>query len=470
MDDDDEGSGIGVAAAAAAGAAALGGAALLGRDGDDDVDMPDADLTVGAVDMPDADLTVGAADLPDADLTIGDDDGGIGLGGVAAGAAAVGGAAAAAGIAGRRRGADVGAGAAAATGAAAGAVGTAAAASGGGGTRDRDGDKAGGFGWGWLKWLLPLLLLLLLLGLLLAFCGGDDDDVAGPIAAVPTATAVPPTAVPEPTATAVPEPTATAVPEPTATPEPEPTATPEPEPTATPEPAPACAALPSVLEDNGFNTLLTAVGAAGVGDALTSSGALTVFAPTDDAFAAVPSDITAALLADTDLLTQVLQYHAVEDAVLSGDFAPGAVPTFMGSALAIRTDLDGPRVNASRVTVADLEAGDCVVHGVDGVLVPPALLATLGVPTLNAAVAGGAITFVDGTADFTDADRNTLDAICALVSGESDLAGLPAVQWQRSGDTSVDEARASAIAEVLAGCGADGLPIDALSPRPAFTG
>ena len=195
-----------------------------------------------------------------------------------------------------------------------------------------------------------------------------------------------------------------------------------------------------------------------------------MFAPTDEAFAAVPSEITAALLADADLLTQVLQYHAVEGAVFSGDLAPGAVPTFNGSTLAIRTDLDGPRVNASGITVADLEADACVVHGLDRVLVPPALLTTLSVPSLNDAVAGGPITFVDGTADLTDADSNTLAAICALVSGESDLAGLPAVQWQRSGDAAIDEARAAAIADALAGCGADGLSIDALAPKPAFTG
>jgi len=233
---------------------------------------------------------------------------------------------------------------------------------------------------------------------------------------------------------------------------------------------PACASLASTLQDNGFTTLVTAVTAAGAVDALSDSGPLTVFAPTDDAFAAVPADITTTLLADTDLLTRVLQYHAVAGAVMSGDLEAGSVQTFNGSSLAIRTDGAEPTVNASRLTVADLAADECVVHGVDSVLVPPSLLTTLGVATLNAAVGGDAIMFVDGTADFTDADSATLTAICNLVSTEDNTDGLPAVQWQASGDSELDAQRSAAIDEALAACGPGGLTTTQLAPTPAFTG
>ncbi|MCL4116771.1 UNVERIFIED_CONTAM: hypothetical protein GTU68_010361 [Idotea baltica] len=358
------------------------------------------------------------------------------------------------------------------------AAGAASLAGGGRGNDDDDRGVAaaagGGARFGWLKWLLPLLLLAALLALLLWACGGSDGGgvAADPDPVAAATTAPDPTAEPEPEPTAEQEPEPTAEPEPapdpTATPEPEPTATPEPEPTAAP--APACASLAATLQDNGFTTLVGAVTAAGAVEALSDSGPLTVFAPTDEAFAAVPADITAALLADPDLLTQVLQYHAVPGAVTSGDLAAGSVQTFNGSSLAIRTDGAAPTVNASGLTVADLAADECVVHGIDSVLVPPSLLTTLGVATLNAAVGGDAIMFVDGTADFTDADSATLTAICNLVATEDSTDGLPPVQWQSSGDTDLDAQRAAAIEDVLASCGPGGLTTDQLAPTPSFTG
>jgi len=338
---------------------------------------------------------------------------------------------------------------------------------------------AAGGGFGWLKWLLPLVLLLALLALLLWACSGSDDgggETAGVIGdpdptAVPTVEAtVAPTAEPtaEPAPDPTPEPAPDPTPEPTEEPTPEPTEEPTPEPTA--EAAPSCAALVPVLEEGGYSSLLGLVTAADLGGALTDSGPLTVFAPTDEAIAAVPADISAALLADADLLRTVLTYHVVPGAVTSADLSATSVATLNGSSLAVRTDGAAPTINASGFTENDVAADECVVHGVDSVLIPPSLLTTLGVASLNDAVGGDAIMFVDGSADFTNADSATLAAICNLVATEDSTDGLPPVQWQQSGDADIDAARAAAIEDASASCGPGGLGTDALAATPSFTG
>ena len=458
-------SGKGVAAAGAAGAAALGAAALLGRDGDDDVTEQAGDARET--------LRTNKADVRE---TLQDDDTVAGKGLAAAGAVGAAGVAGAAAMSGKGKkvagstAAKVGAGATGVAGAAG-----LAGRGGGGDDDDRGLAAAAGGRFGWLKWLLPLLLIALLAWLLWSCLGGSDGDgavVDNGAAAV--AATVEPTVVPTVAPTAVP----TAVP--TAEPTPEPTAEPTPEPTAEPEeePAPAatsvaelsCPSLAMTLADGEFNTLIMVATAADVVGVLSDSGPLTIFAPTDQAFAAVPQAITDALLADTDLLTSVLQYHVVPGAVTSADLAASSVETLNGSSLAVRTDGPAPTINASGITVADLPADQCVVHGVDSVLVPPSLLTTLGIASLNDAVGGQAIQFADGTADFTDADSATLEAICNLVATESTTDGLPPVQWQSSGGTEIDGARAAAIDEALAGCGPGGLGTDVLVATPSFTG
>ena len=363
----------------------------------------------------------------------------------------------------------------------AGAAGVAKAA-GVGGTGDIAGRGIGGGGgsWGWLKWVLGLIGLLVLLGLIFWACsgGGDDDEAA---VTTPAATAVPATAEPESTATPepepteAPEPTPEPAPDPTATPEPEPepepTAAPAPDPTPTAEPQPSCNSLVRVLDDADFSTLVAAITAADAINALSNSGALTIFAPTDEAFAAVPADIVATLLGDQALLTSVLTYHVVEGNVLSSDLAPAAVETLNGSSLAVRTDGSAPTVNASGLPVVDLTANDCVIHAIDSVLIPPSLLTTLGVDSLNAAVFGSPISFVDGSADFTDADSATLTAICNLVATEGSTDGLPGIQWQSSSDAEVNAEREAAIDDALASCGPGGLTFDQIgAPTPSFTG
>ena len=73
------------------------------------------------------------------------------------------------------------------------------------------------------------------------------------------------------------------------------------------------------VEDGRFTTLVAAVQAAGLVDALKAEGPLTVFAPTDDAFAALPEGTVEALLADIPALTDILLYHVVDGKVMAAD-------------------------------------------------------------------------------------------------------------------------------------------------------
>ncbi len=118
-----------------------------------------------------------------------------------------------------------------------------------------------------------------------------------------------------------------------------------------------------------FKTLVTALQAAGLVDTLKGKGPFTVFAPTDEAFAKVPKADLDALLKDKAKLTSVLTYHVVAGKVLSKDIKPGKVKTVQGSELTIAT-AGGVTVDAAKVTTADIQADNGVIHVVDSVLMP----------------------------------------------------------------------------------------------------
>lgn len=120
-----------------------------------------------------------------------------------------------------------------------------------------------------------------------------------------------------------------------------------------------------------FNTLLAAATAAGLVDTLKGDGPFTVFAPTDEAFAALPEGTVDGLLANTDALTAVLTYHVVPGKVMSGDLSDGMMAgTVQGKELTISTQ-GGVSVNGVAVVQADVEASNRVIHVIDGVLLPP---------------------------------------------------------------------------------------------------
>ncbi len=118
-----------------------------------------------------------------------------------------------------------------------------------------------------------------------------------------------------------------------------------------------------------FKTLATALQAAGLIDTLKGKGPFTVFAPTDEAFAKVPKADLDALLQDKAKLTSVLTYHVVPGKVLSKDIKPGKVKTVQGSELTIGTT-GGVTVDAAKVTAADIQADNGVIHVIDSVLMP----------------------------------------------------------------------------------------------------
>lgn len=122
-----------------------------------------------------------------------------------------------------------------------------------------------------------------------------------------------------------------------------------------------------------FTTLVAAVQAAGLVDTLKGEGPFTVFAPTDDAFAALPAGTVDDLLKpeNKDKLTQILTYHVVPGKVMSSDLSNGMMAkTVEGSEVTIMTE-GGVKVGDANVTTADIEATNGVIHVIDAVIMPP---------------------------------------------------------------------------------------------------
>jgi uncharacterized surface protein with fasciclin (FAS1) repeats len=119
-----------------------------------------------------------------------------------------------------------------------------------------------------------------------------------------------------------------------------------------------------------FNTLLTAVDAAGLTDTLRGAGPFTVFAPTDAAFAKIPKAKLDALLKDKAALTKVLTYHVVSGKVMAADVKPGMVKTVEGDSITVKTMGAKVMVDKAHVTKTDIAADNGVIHVVDTVLMP----------------------------------------------------------------------------------------------------
>ncbi len=132
--------------------------------------------------------------------------------------------------------------------------------------------------------------------------------------------------------------------------------------------------------DENFSTLVTAVDAAGLAGTLSGAGPFTVFAPVNDAFAALPAGTVDTLLAPENQaqLTSVLTYHVVPSKVLSSDLSDGmTVTTVQGQPLTVGVQGDAVTLtdasgNTASVVQADVEAGNGVVHVIDHVLLPSA--------------------------------------------------------------------------------------------------
>jgi uncharacterized surface protein with fasciclin (FAS1) repeats len=125
---------------------------------------------------------------------------------------------------------------------------------------------------------------------------------------------------------------------------------------------------------NNFSTLVAAVTAADLVETLSGEGPFTVFAPTDEAFAALPAGVLDALLLPENkaVLAQILTYHVVAGKVMAADVTDGDVPTVEGNTIALSTAM-GVTVNGANVVTADVEASNGVVHAIDAVILPPGL-------------------------------------------------------------------------------------------------
>ncbi|MFL7812064.1 MAG: fasciclin domain-containing protein [Anaerolineales bacterium] len=221
----------------------------------------------------------------------------------------------------------------------------------------------------------------------------------------------------------------------TVTEEPKPTATPVPEPTE--EPAPEMLDIvDTAIADGRFTTLVAAVESAGLVDALKAEGPMTVFAPTDDAFAALPEGTVDALLADIPALTDVLLYHVVEGKVTSDQVVElTQAQTLQGQYVNVQVEDGKVMIDNAQVIITDIETSNGIIHVIDTVLLPETRdIVDIAVEdgrftTLVAAVqAAGLVDALKAEGPLT-VFAPTDDAFAALPEGtvEALLADIPAL-------------------------------------------
>ena len=151
----------------------------------------------------------------------------------------------------------------------------------------------------------------------------------------------------------------------------------QPAPTEAPTAVPTVAAPKDIVDTavaaGSFTTLVAAVQAAGLVDALKGEGPFTVFAPTDEAFAALPKETLDALLADPEALAKILTYHVLAGKVMAADVTDGlSAPTLAGPAVAFKIVDGKPMINDANIVGTDVVASNGVIHVIDKVILPPA--------------------------------------------------------------------------------------------------
>ena len=151
--------------------------------------------------------------------------------------------------------------------------------------------------------------------------------------------------------------------------------TPSPQPTPEPTGTPAPQSIAEIaIEDGRFETLVAALQATDLFSALQDGGPYTVFAPTDDAFAALPEGTVESLLDDPEALSDILLYHVAEGQVIAEDVVTmdgQEVETLSGASITISVQGETVRVNDAQVIITDIEAANGVIHVIDSVLLPP---------------------------------------------------------------------------------------------------
>ena len=201
---------------------------------------------------------------------------------------------------------------------------------------------------------VTLAACVAVIGLVAAACGSDSDDAADTTVAAEIATTEAPMATEAPMSTEAPM--------------------------TTDAPAAEADIVDTAIEAGDFTTLVAAVQAAGLEETLRGDGPFTVFAPTDDAFAALPAGTVDTLLADpTGDLADILTYHVVAGEVLAADVVGldgQSVETVNGATFTVNVGDDGTVTltdaagNEVTVVATDIMATNGVIHVIDAVLLP----------------------------------------------------------------------------------------------------
>ena len=125
-----------------------------------------------------------------------------------------------------------------------------------------------------------------------------------------------------------------------------------------------------------LSTLVTAVQTADLVETLQSEGPFTVFAPTNEAFEALPDGVLEMLLMpeNKNKLVSVLTYHVVPGEVMSGDLSDGmTTATVEGNEVEVDINYGTVKVDGAKVAMADIDASNGVVHVIDTVILPPSI-------------------------------------------------------------------------------------------------
>jgi uncharacterized surface protein with fasciclin (FAS1) repeats len=144
---------------------------------------------------------------------------------------------------------------------------------------------------------------------------------------------------------------------------------------ATPAQADTNTIVDIAVGNENFSALVDAVVSQDLAGVLASEGPFTVFAPTNDAFGKLPGYVARALGTNPDLLSDILLYHVVPGTLMAEDvLAERELETAQGESLRVRTAGDNAFINISRITATDIEADNGVIHVIDRVLIPNAVL------------------------------------------------------------------------------------------------
>ena len=129
----------------------------------------------------------------------------------------------------------------------------------------------------------------------------------------------------------------------------------------------------TAVSNGSFKTLVAAVTAAGLVETLSGAGPFTVFAPVDDAFAALPAGTVESLVepGNKEKLAGILTYHVLAGKVLSTDLTDGMTATTVnGEEITIHLTGGKVLVNDAEVVIADVETDNGVIHAINKVIMP----------------------------------------------------------------------------------------------------